>query len=68
MDYLQFSSNITVPKQSVQDLLVCAFEGGSNYWYDNLATLNKSDSKVWEKIYNEVYPEQDDIEVFGEEE
>ena len=30
---LDFDLTITIPKQRIADLLCCAFEGGSNYWY-----------------------------------
>ena len=35
-DRITFHSPITVSKENVSDLLCCAFEGGSNYWYMDL--------------------------------
>lgn len=33
---------VTVPHQTVKDTLISAFEGGSNYWYFDLARLKKA--------------------------
>jgi len=30
---------IEVPDSRIRDMLCCAFEGGSNYWYDDLAPV-----------------------------
>lgn len=42
-----FTVNIEfkITKQMIQDLLVCAFEGGSNYWYSQLEPLAETSKK-----------------------
>lgn len=42
MDAFKFTVEVSIPKQAVQDLLVCAFEGGSNYWYAQLEPLKET--------------------------
>lgn len=42
METVKFSVDIEVKLQDIQDLLVCAFEGGSNYWYDQLEPFAES--------------------------
>jgi hypothetical protein len=42
MEVLTFKVDVRIPVQMVQDLLVCAFEGGSNYWYDQLEPLKQT--------------------------
>jgi hypothetical protein len=42
METIDFNVRISVKKQDIQDLLVCAFEGGSNYWYDQLEPLKET--------------------------
>jgi hypothetical protein len=36
--------NITIPIsfKDIEDLLICAFEGGSNYWYDDLEPIQET--------------------------
>lgn len=41
---------IEIPTERVQDLLICAFEGGSNYWYRDLHVV--SDVDVVGKVSN----------------
>lgn len=36
---IELNVKVSVPKQLVQDLLVSAFEGGSNYWYSELEPI-----------------------------
>lgn len=45
--------SITVTDQQIADLLVGAFEGGSNYWIENIKTIGRPESK---KIGNDEYP------------
>lgn len=42
MDTITFTTTISLPKQFIQDLLCCAFEGGSNYWYCELEPNTKT--------------------------
>lgn len=42
MDTVKFSVDIVVKKQDIQDLLVCAFEGGSTYWYGLLEPIKET--------------------------
>ncbi len=39
MDLIKIELTISV--QRLKDLLVCAFEGGSNYWYDELEPIRE---------------------------
>lgn len=42
MDTISFGKDVAIQKQSIQDLLSCAFEGGSNYWYGKLEPLDET--------------------------
>lgn len=59
MDTIKFEVNSTVEvtKQQLQDLLVCAFEGGSNYWYEELEPLKETNKggHTSDNFYNDLY-------------
>lgn len=38
--------NYALDQQKVEDLLCCAFAGGSNYWYNITEYINPMDAKV----------------------
>jgi hypothetical protein len=45
MSVIKFTKTIEIRPEVVFDLLVCAFEGGSNYWYDDLEPLKRDSTK-----------------------
>jgi len=45
MPVIRFTKEVEIKPELVEDLLVCAFEGGSNYWYDDLEALNETSTK-----------------------
>lgn len=68
MKDLTFNIEVTVPAQRVLDLLSCALEGGSNYWYFNPKPLlrtserkNYSD-RFYENLYVHGFTIKDAIE------
>ena len=56
MSVITFSVPVTVTPETVQDLLICAFEGGSNYWYDDLEPLKETSTKSTpsERFYDDI--------------
>lgn len=47
MEAIKFNVEVSVKREEIFDLLVCAFEGGSNYWYLELEPLKEtSDKKI----------------------
>jgi hypothetical protein len=42
MEYVKFTVDVVIQNKDIQDLLVCAFEGGSNYWYDQLEPIEET--------------------------
>jgi hypothetical protein len=41
-DVISFNVEVQIPLKHVEDLLVCAFEGGSNYWYGQLEPVKET--------------------------
>lgn len=56
MEAVSFKVEVSVPKQDIEDLLCCAFEGGSNYWYLELEPLKETSKKktASERFYNDM--------------
>lgn len=47
----------TVTREHLKDLLVCAYEGGSNYWYEQLDALKRTpagDRNMAEHFYDDI--------------
>lgn len=57
MEAIKIKVEFEIKKQDVQDLLVCAFEGGSNYWYDELEPLKRTSKggHASDRFYNDLY-------------
>jgi len=39
----KITTTVEIPDQRIKDLLCCAFEGGSNYWYEIFGFVNPED-------------------------
>lgn len=58
MKIFEITTVISIDEQTVEDLLICAFEGGSNYWYSSLETLSatsiqaNASSRFYENLMN----------------
>jgi hypothetical protein len=51
-------AEITIPvsRETIENLLVSAFEGGSNYWYDDLEPLKKTSKRreASDRFYSDI--------------
>ena len=56
MSVIKFTKKVVVKPEMVEYLLISAFEGGSNYWYDDLETLDKTSTKstASERFYEDI--------------
>jgi hypothetical protein len=59
--YIEVTATVRIPNQKINDLIVTAIEGGSNYWAKFVFPKNYKDNF---KSYDEIPMQDGEIEVF----
>lgn len=64
MPVIKVTTEIEIKPELVQDLFICALEGGSNYWYSQLCPLKETSTKSTpsERLYDDLLTHGFEIE------